>query len=207
MDLSYNGEPVLDLLPENQTKKVLKPDDDVIIVNRGRETIKSEKFDGISYTIPPNRFCRIKYAAAQHFQSRLVVPGTRNPMQTGPSQKQVSFIGIVDVDPPAKCEPFDDAFVAKYSLADEAIDRSVLDPADADVTLVGTNAVASSLPGAGAGGSMRPQISGDLDAMAPPEHNAALAEMNQTQHEKSAMEHAADKGRRRAKAQRESDAE
>lgn len=203
MDLSYKGHTVIDLLPETETKKVLKPDDDVIIVNRGRHTIE-EKHDGVAYKIPPQRYCRIKYAAAQHFQSRLVVPGTRNPMQTGPSQKQDSFIGIVDVDPPAKCEPFDDAYVDKYSLQVEAIDRSMLDPADADVRTVQTNAVAASLPGAGAGGSMRPQISGDLAAMVPPEHNAAQAEMAQTQHEVSAMAAAATKGRNRARAQRES---
>jgi hypothetical protein len=206
MELTYKGQPVNDLLPAAQTKKVLGPDDEVIIINRGRHTLR-ERYDGRVSVIPPRQFCRIKYGSAMKFKASAVVPGTRNPLQTGPSQKQVSFIGICDVDKEADCEPFDDAFVKKYSLVSEAIDRSLVDPADADVETVRTNAVAASLPGAGAGGSHRPQISGDMHALAPvaAEDNAALREMAQGETEKSAMEVAAQRTRNRKKAQHTED--
>jgi hypothetical protein len=201
MELTYDGQPVLDLLPAAQTKKVLGPEDDVIILNRGRHTLR-DRFDGRVYVIPPGRFCRIKYASAQAFQQRAVVPGTRNPLATGPSKKQTSFIAICDVDPDDQCVPFTDAFVQQYSLIDEAIDRSVMDADAQRVTKVTTNAVAASLPGAGAGGGLRPQLGGDLDALVPPEVNEAQREMAATAHEVSAMDQAAAKTRTRARHQR-----
>ncbi len=129
---------VVNLVPEGGSGVGLTANTVVRCINRGRAPLK-DKFDGRDYVIPPGYFT-VRYGAARHFQTRLVVPGTRNP-EIGTEQ---SFIGIVQneetgerVDDDFLCVPLTDEECERAGQAVEAIDRAALsDPADRDVRAV-----------------------------------------------------------------------
>lgn len=168
---SVGDQVIRDLLPVEEKTPVLKPETPVIIINRGREVIADSRsmFDGQQYHVAPG-LSRARYDLALHLRERCIVPGSRNPI----SGKTESLIGILNVDPPAKCEPFTaeqcDAF-GQIAEGLEAGDRQVI-PASAvagRIADLGENAVDLQTQGAAA-------MDGPLKKVRP-EENAALAEM------------------------------
>lgn len=156
---------VVTLLPAHKQKQELQPETPVICINRGPLELR-DMWNADEYVIPPFAKFQVAYAAAQHFQKRLIVPGTRNPnMHDTSVPLQVSWIAILGVDPPAACEPFSDEFLARFGSKSEAINREALTGADRDVQVRSTGELARGLSGlglvpsggGGGGGSMRPQ--------------------------------------------------
>jgi hypothetical protein len=192
------------LVPEHLHGVPLTPDTIVTCIQRGTEPVH-DKFDGKDYVIEPGYFSA-PYGAARHFQTRAVVPGSRNP-ETG---KQESFIGILSVDRPDRCEPFSEEQCQRFGLKVEAIAREELSsPSARQAHLESVNAIRARMPGAAFGSTLRPEI--DLsaqaspeaearaaDALTPPAVNEAQVEMAQTEAEMAAE--AASLAQRRADA-------
>lgn len=124
----------------------------VVCINRGRKPLV-DTFDARHYEIPAG-FFEIEYGAAKHLQRRLIVPGTRNIT----SNEQVSWIGILGVNPPELCEPFTDEQLAIYGENVEAIARDVDHGFGREVRVVPTNAVRASSPTIGMGGRSRTDV-------------------------------------------------
>lgn len=129
---------VRNLQPESSGEIKLTPETEVLVVNRGRETL-FDTFNSKHYTIPPGFFL-IEYGAALHFKARGVVPGSRNP-ETSFQASFFAIIGVVvpkvdggymvvrKVDNPVEWDPFTDEECEQYSHALETIDRgAMLDP-------------------------------------------------------------------------------
>lgn len=148
------------LTPARADSHVIKPETEVLCINRGRETLE-DMFDSVPYKIAPGYFT-VAFAGARHFQGRQIVPGSRNP-----ELKTVeSFIGIIGlvrqegdqvvvltrVDSDAKCQPFTDEECRLLSLKTEGLDRAhmmlAITPPQAE--LVDVNEVRLSMVGAGA---------------------------------------------------------
>lgn len=136
----------------------LKPDSPVYCINRGRKVIKTT-FDANHLEIPPGLF-ETEYHTALHIQRREIVPGTRN-LEVGGFVSWIGIYGSTDfrvaVDPPELCEPFTDEQLQEFGEKVEAIDRSALTGADADVTLIRTQTARAMSRSQGVGGH-RPQI-------------------------------------------------
>jgi hypothetical protein len=114
------------LMPDVPGEAGLRPETMVLCINRGNVPLV-DKFDGFDYTIPVGYF-EHKYAAAMHFKSHQVVPGSRNPYD---GKRQQSFIGILGIDSDADCRPFTDEELEAMGLQIEGIDRgSMVSPAD-----------------------------------------------------------------------------
>jgi len=143
------------------------PDERVLCINRGNKTLV-DTFDGIHREIPPGYF-EIEYAAAQHHQRRLIVPGTKNIEQGG----YVSYIGILGVNDDALCQPFTDEELQQFGEAVEAIDRSALTGSESKVEVIKTSRARAASPTLGAGRGGRRGI--DVSAQATPEAEAAAA--------------------------------
>ena len=142
---------VANLMVERLNETSLKPDSPVICINRGRKVLK-DMWDGNPVEIPPGHF-RTEYGAAQHFQRRLIVMGTRN-LEVGGYVSWISILGSDDgrvpVDKPEDCEPFTDEELQAFGEKIEAIDRSAFsNPADRDVRLLRTSRVAAASPSYG----------------------------------------------------------
>lgn len=137
-----DGVKPINLVPEHGKGTVLKPDTPVLCINRGIRAIH-DKWDGIDYIIPPGYF-EVAYGAADHFRNRAVVPGSRNP-ETG---KQESFIGLVGIDRPERCEPFTPEQCEAFGLRVEAIAREELTSPEARaVVTVDTRSVQARMVG------------------------------------------------------------
>jgi hypothetical protein len=192
---------VRSLVPMHEHGLKLTPETVVLCVHRGVEPLV-DKYDGRDYEILPG-FFEVAYGAALHFKARAVVPGSRNP-ETG---KQESFIGIVGIDRPERCVPFTLEECERFNLIPEAIDRQSLSSRAArEAHLENVSAVLSRMPGAGITGHMRPQIdmsqqatpaaeAAAEQALTPPAHNEAQAEIANAEAE-FAAEQAADAARR-----------
>lgn len=131
-----------DLMSTTTSGPVREPADNekVLCVNRGRRPLV-DTFDGRHVEMPAGHFY-IEYAAAKHFQRRLIVPGSKNLTSGG----YVSWIGICGVNPPELCEPFTDAELEKLQEKVEAVDRSQDHGLGKDVKVVSTNGVRASSP-------------------------------------------------------------
>lgn len=131
-----------DLMSTTSSGPVREPaeDEKVLCINRGREVL-IDQFDSRHVEIPPGLFY-IEYAAAKHFQRRLIVKGTKN-LSSG---AYVSYIGIQGVNAPELCEPFTDAQLEKWGESFEAVDRSADYGLGRDVTPVSVNGVRASSP-------------------------------------------------------------
>lgn len=124
------------------------PDERVICINRGNKPL-SETFDGHHRTMPASGYFEIEYAAARHFQRKLIVPGTKN-LETG---GWVSFIGILGVDSDENCQPFTPEQLAAFGEKVEAIDRGAfLSQEDRQTQVVRTSQAMASSPSYGMGG-------------------------------------------------------
>lgn len=151
---TLDGVPVRNLIPESADGNELTPATPVLVVHRGRHVI-TDKFDGRDYRIEPG-YTEMPYGAAVHFQSRAVIPGTRNP-EIGSQQ---SYLGICGIDDAPMCEPLTNEEVTKYGAAVEAIDREALGDTN-------THVIKSGVPGQRGRGSlstMRPKLSADQQA-------------------------------------------
>lgn len=138
------GQAVQQLVPNTGTRQVhLTPERDVLCLHRGDEPYE-DMFDGRPYRIEPG-FFMTTYGAAQHFRSRSVVPGSRNP-ETSFQASFIVIIGIVElhangsfdvlqaVDAPGEWTKFTEAEQAQYHDAVEALDRdAMVSPIDRDV--------------------------------------------------------------------------
>lgn len=153
----------IDLRTQVAQQTKLQPNHPVLCINRGRQML-TDMYDGHPTDIPPGHFVT-EYAAARHFQRRLIVPGTRN-IELGPGAF-TSWIGIfgsedgrIAVDPPEQCVPFTDEELAHYGEQVEAIDRGALtDPGARAVSIVRTaRASAASTRFGVAPGAIRPVI-------------------------------------------------
>lgn len=156
LEMDLGGLDIATVRPDSSGQLNVKPETDVLCLNRGRMPI-SDKFDSKDHTIPVGYFT-IAYGAARHFKARAVVPGSRNPE----TRFQASFLAILGVPNPDgkgvrrfvgcddldQCTPFTEEECREYGHAVEAIDRAALvDPIDHDVTI---RTIAGN---AGAGGS------------------------------------------------------
>lgn len=183
-----DGHQVADLVPEDAKANQLGPDTIVTCLNRGRKPL-TDMYDGRNYVVPAG-YVRMPFGAAQHFQRRAIVPGTKNLEQGG----YQSWLSIVGVDAPELCAPFTDEQLTAFGEAVEAIDRSAMsDPADRDVVLMKTSAARAAMPGQGlvggqnvGGGPRRPVLDAGVQAtpaareaaehvMEPPAESAAAA--------------------------------
>lgn len=146
---------VISLLPDHNQGE-LTPKTPVICVNRGPRTL-TDMHDGHQLTVPPHATFQATYEQAVHLQRRQIVPGTKSP--DSPDQ-YVSWIGILNIDSPDRCEPFDDEFLARYNEAKEALNRDEMSPADRDVQVVSTRVLRPRLGGLGeapsGGGGLKP---------------------------------------------------
>lgn len=162
------GTEVVMLRKEDDKANELTPDTFVTCINRGRRPLV-DMFDAQNYVIPPGYF-QLQFGAAQHFQKRQVVPGTKNLAVGGFK----SWIGILGVDSPELCEPFTDDELEHYGEAVEAIDRSA-EPDGASVRIIRTSSARAGVSGQGlistgmqsrVGGVPRPQQSIEADTEA-----------------------------------------
>lgn len=183
------------LKPQSSGEDTLKPESEVLCINRGRETY-TDMFDSRTYVIEPGYFT-VAYGAALHFQARAVVPGSRNP-ETGFQASFIAIIGTVNpktnglevkrtIDEPVQWQPFTDEECREYNHAVEAIDRAaMLDPIDPNVQIVPTLGQAnedakaraqSRLKGGPGTGARRPtQISGPGTAALQPGQMGVVGE-------------------------------
>jgi len=140
---------VVPLLPAHKQKQELTPDTPVICLNRGPKELR-DMHDAQEYVIPPGAKFQVAYATAQHFQRRLIVPGTRNPNVHDTSVPLfVSWIAIFGVDPPEACQPFTDEQLKRFGEKAEGLNREVLGGSDRDVQVRSTGELASGLAGLG----------------------------------------------------------
>jgi hypothetical protein len=163
----------VDLSLTNATGPVREPSDNerVLCINRGDKVLE-DTFDARHVKIPPGHF-EIEYAAAKHFQRRLIVKGTKHAT---PGGEYASFIGIIGVNPPEMCEPFTSDVLRAAEATPEALARGEDYGFGATVTIVPTNAVRASSPTLGGtlgGGRGRAGI--DATQQASPEAEAAAA--------------------------------
>ena len=108
----------------------IMPDTIVTVINRGVATLV-RKWDGMDFAILPYThkggtkaapfLLAMPYAGALHFQHHCPVPGTRDA--ESPDFAAISFLGILDTDPPENCEPFTQAQCKKFGQAIEALQR------------------------------------------------------------------------------------
>lgn len=149
-------------------KSELTPETVVYVINRGLTPL-IEKFDGEDRVIVPytEGLNSMTLGEAQHFQSRCVVPGSRDPL----THQFQSFIGILGgVDPDDACRPFTPQECAAFGQKVESIDRT---GQEADVVVVSMTQVRGRLPGGGAGRGRRPVV--DVSEQATPEAAEAAA--------------------------------
>lgn len=109
----------------------LTPESIVTVINRGVQTLTC-KWDAEDYRLKPYThnggtaaapyLMTMPLGAALHFQHHSPVPGTRDPNSN--TLAAVSFLGILDVDPPEGCEPFTVEDCALFGQAIEAIERT-----------------------------------------------------------------------------------
>jgi hypothetical protein len=119
---------VVNLLPETARQDLLTPETPVLAVNRSPRALK-DKFDGQDYVIPGHCQFMAPYAAAKHFQDRLIVPGTRTLDANG-TQSYIGILGPLGgkrVDDEARCTLFDEHDQALLDRKVEGIDREALD--------------------------------------------------------------------------------
>lgn len=123
-----------------QQPNTLGPDTEVTVLFRGGPPI-IDMWDSLDWVIPPRpegvelledyrghwcepEYFTMPYAVAQHLQQRAVVPGTRNP--TDP-QQIASQLAILNIDPPARCQPFTREQLERFGGAfKEGLDRSLI---------------------------------------------------------------------------------
>jgi len=140
---------IVNLLPEHTNRAPLLPTTPVVCVNRGPRTLE-DKYDGDDYVIPARTLFQVTFAAAQHFQRRQIVPGTRNPDPNSPGVQYVSWIGIVGIDPPEACEVFTDEELELFGESAEGLNRALLPTAvDRNAQVHSTKALGRQLPGMG----------------------------------------------------------
>lgn len=144
------------LAPVDAATDDLTPDREVVFLNRGPHTLECQ-FDARHYEIPPG-YSSERYEAVRHFQSRLVVPGGRDPRE---AERVRSWIVIPGVDPDVECRPFTSAELRAIGMHDEGLDREELpDPRDRRVKKVSTKKAAGRLSDQGSG-RRRPTPDGD----------------------------------------------
>jgi hypothetical protein len=175
-------------------QKKLGPESIVTLVFRGGPPIV-DKFDGRDYIVPPMpadvqpwewqeithtaSHWQVEYQVAAHLQARAIVPGSRNP-HTG---KTASQIGILEVDPSERCEPFTPEQLQAFGLA-EAIDRSAAElPSMRNVQVISTTQAVSAALAAGQNIDERLDEEPGADVKAPPTHHEGLAELQRDQAE------------------------
>lgn len=138
---------VNDLAPVGKSGIELTPKTRVLIINRGSHDYV-DMYDARKYRVPPG-VSEVEYEVAEHFRLRSVIPGSRDPVLG----KQEHFIAILGIDPEHRCAPLDAVEQSKADAAPEAIDRTSMDGADAEVKVVATSAARSRV----AGGNRRVQ--------------------------------------------------
>lgn len=170
--LPDDGAAIASLVLDAANEVALTPSRVMICINRGRTPLK-EMFDARACDIPPGYF-KVEYGAAKHFQTRLIVPGTRNLEVGG----YVSYIGIlgtedgqIKVDDEANCQPFTDEELQTFGVKVEGIDRSSVEGSGRDVTLIRTATARAMSRSQGAG--LKPQISANEQASPGAEEAAA----------------------------------
>lgn len=155
----------VNLIPEGLGGEELSPKTRVVCINRG-DVPYLDKCDGRDYVCQPGLF-EVEYEVADHFRTRSVVPGSRDPV-TG---KQEHYIAIIGMDPEDRCQPLSGAELAAANAAPEALDRSGMSPMDKDVRVVSTQAARART----AGGNRRLQHEvSDPDAVKPSEGGEAI---------------------------------
>ena len=165
-----------DLMASSTKGPVREPanNERVLCINRGNRVLQ-ETFDGRHFEIPPGHFY-IEYEAAKHTQRRQIVPGTKNP-EGGPTA-YLSFIGIVGVDDPSRCEPFTPEELAAFGEKVEAIDRGALSNAtDRATKVIPTNVARAHSPTLGVGGGRGAQRGIDVSAQATDAAAAAASDV------------------------------
>jgi hypothetical protein len=166
---------IVNLLVERMNETTLQPGSAVLCLNRGRTPL-TVRFNGEEITVPSGvraggdpenpedwQFFKTEYAAAQHMQRHLIVPGTRN-IEVGGFVSWIAIKGSDDgriaVDSPETCALFTDEELTNFGEAVEAIDRKALsDPAAREATVVRTS-VAAARSRTQAVGGLRPAIEG-----------------------------------------------
>lgn len=120
---------VENILVERQGETTLRHNSPVLCINRGRKPLQVT-FDGNHLTVPVGHF-RTEYAAAQHMQRHLIVPGTRN-LEIGGHKSWVSILGSDDgrvaVDNPEECQPFTDDELQQFGEKIEGLAPDGRDP-------------------------------------------------------------------------------
>jgi hypothetical protein len=154
------GTEVVNLVPEGLGGTELTPKTRVVIINRSAHPYH-DKHDGRDYIVLPG-LSEVEYEAADHFRSRSVVPGTRDPI-TG---KQEHFIAILGIDPEERCVPLTEGEQLQADEAPEAIDRTSMSGADRDVKVVSTQAARSRTAGGGTR-RVRQSVEGNDGSAAP----------------------------------------
>lgn len=149
MDLAQ----VVDLTPETKAGAELKPETLVLCINRGPKLIR-DMFDAQVYEIPPYAEFRVQYQVAAHIQRRNIVAGTRNPDPTDSTKPQyVPWIAIIGLDPEETWQPFTAEELDAFGEPLEGLDRSGMTAGNRDVTVVSTDAMRKTIPGAGVAAS------------------------------------------------------
>jgi len=116
-----SGTKVANVVPSDLQAQELGPKTRVVCINRGSGAYV-DKCDGRDYVVPPGLF-EVEYEVADHFRLRSVVAGSRDPV-TG---AQETYIAIIGVDPPERCEPFPPEVQEKYEQSVEALDRGLIE--------------------------------------------------------------------------------
>lgn len=139
---------VVSLMPEHTKKVELKPETPVVCLNRGPRVLK-DMWNADEYVIPANAKFQLPYAAAKHFQERLIVPGTRNPNPSDASlPPYVSWLAIFGVDPPEACVPFTEEQLVSVGESIEGLNRLAMSAGD-QVQIRKTSDMTRGLPGLG----------------------------------------------------------
>jgi hypothetical protein len=141
------GAPPPSLVPVDAHQHRLTPETEVTCINRSSQVLLAQS-NGQHYEIPPGMF-RCRYADAKLFQARLIVPGTRaGLLGRGGSIRAESYIGILGIDPPEKCQPLTPARERQAAETKEAFDRSTMEsPSARTVRRVKTADVRGKVPG------------------------------------------------------------
>jgi hypothetical protein len=126
------GADIPNLQPDDLPKDLLLPATIVRGLNRGRVPLLCQH-DGRHYYLPPGLF-NCSYSAAQHFQQRLIVPGTRDPEV---STRTLSWIAIVGIDKPEDCQPFTAEQLKRFGEKTEGLAREdMISPTDRELKKV-----------------------------------------------------------------------
>lgn len=154
-------------------QSTLLPNSPVLCINRGRTVLK-DTYDGIHVEIQPGYF-ETEYGAAQHFQRRLIVPGTRN-LERGGYQSFIGILGSSDgrvrVDAEELCQPFTEDELLEMGQKIEAFERSEDDKLTVK-RVSGSMAGRTAMLGAHTGTARGTQISADRQATPAAEERAA----------------------------------